>query len=141
MAPARMKVCAEPGCAELSPASYCKAHAPAPWQGSTRAAVVGKSGWDQAKDAKRILRRHAAICHVCGQPGATQVDHVIPLAEWPDGDVDSNKRPIHESCHKRKTQAESMRGKQRGQGGVPNSNLPKDREVLAGRGHRTRLGV
>lgn len=118
----RLKVCAEPGCYDLAPTRYCEAHAPAPWASSSRrASLGGKSGWQQQRDAKRILRRFNAVCHWCKQPGATQVDHVIPLAEG-GRDDDSNKRPIHpKPCHEQKSHAESARAKAN-PGGYP----PKD---------------
>lgn len=118
----RLKVCAEPRCFALTPTRYCEAHAPTAWQGSTRGASLGgKSGWQQQRDAQRILRRFKRICHWCKRPGATQVDHVIPLAEG-GTDTDDNKRPIHESCHKRKTQAESARAKAHPGGYPPTSS-------------------
>lgn len=43
---------------------------------------------------RRILAA-SNVCHICGEPGADAVDHVIPLAKRPDLDVASNKRPAH----------------------------------------------
>ncbi len=70
---------------------------------------AGTSGWDEAKAAKRIMRRDAGICHVCHQGGADEVDHVVPLSvTGPGGDHDANKAPIHKiPCHKNKTDAEA----------------------------------
>ncbi len=101
--------CSIPGCWQLAP---CPTHPkPAPWANSTRRERVGKSGWQQQRDAKRIITRHRGICHVCGKPGATIADHVIPMAEG-GTDSDTNKRPIHaKPCHEAKTKAEAARAR------------------------------
>lgn len=85
-------------------------HAAPAWAGSRRREST-LSGWAQQRRAKRILRRYDGICHVCGQPGASEVDHVIPLGEG-GPDVEDNLRPIHpDPCHKRKTQEEAARAR------------------------------
>jgi 5-methylcytosine-specific restriction endonuclease McrA len=64
-------------------------------------------------ERKRILKRDRGICHVCGQPGANEVDHVIPLC-FDGPDTDDNKAAIHgEPCHRSKTAAESKAAKDR----------------------------
>ncbi len=52
------------------------------------------------------MRRDSGICHVCRHPGATQVDHVVPVAQL-GPDTPANKAPIHVDCHNAKTQAEA----------------------------------
>lgn len=105
-------VCRQPGCPELRPCPT-PGHEPEPWAGSRRKERRASSGWQEQRDAKRILKRHNGICHVCGLQGADRVDHVIPLAEGGQ-DVDANKRPIHnEPCHRRKTADEAARGRGR----------------------------
>lgn len=108
------KVCAEHGCANLTAGSdsRCAEHTPEPWAGSAHRT---RNRRGDAKRNRRIMRAHAGICHVCGQPGADQVDHVIPLAEGGD-DAEHNLRPIHGgpgSCHARKTSAEAAEGRRR----------------------------
>jgi len=77
------------------------------WNSSTRKQRIGKSGWEEQRQNRRILTLHRGRCHVCGQPGAGQVDHVIPLSQGGQ-DTDQNKRPIHaRPCHENKTRAES----------------------------------
>lgn len=80
------------------------------WDNSRRRARIAKSGWQQQKDAQRILKLHHRRCHWCSKPGADEVDHVIPLAEG-GADTDANKRPIHKACHKAKTRAEAERAR------------------------------
>lgn len=106
-------VCKVSGCPELRPCPV-EGHEPQPWESSNRREVIRRSGWEQQRDAKRILRAHQFVCHVCGKFGATQVDHVIPLSEG-GADTDENKRPIHaEPCHREKTAAEAVRARRRG---------------------------
>lgn len=57
-----------------------------------------------------VLRRDAGICHVCQQPGADAVDHVIPAFRG-GTDAPSNLAPIHDRvpphCHRTKTAHEA----------------------------------
>lgn len=55
---------------------------------------------------QRILRRDRRHCYLCGEPGATQVDHVTPRHRG-GGDDDANLAAICEPCHKAKTQREA----------------------------------
>jgi 5-methylcytosine-specific restriction protein A len=99
------------GCPNLRP---CPDHPNTPWAGRPgRARQAGKSGWDIQRRNARILREHDGICHVCHLPGATAVDHVIPLAEG-GADTPANLRPIHPTpCHARKSASEATRARQR----------------------------
>lgn len=75
--------------------------------------------------AARIIAAHAGICHICGHPGATEVDHLIPWAEWTRADLSvhdkSNLAPAHgnpcpmcgQHCHADKSKAEAARGSRR----------------------------
>lgn len=43
-----------------------------------------------------MFQARGTICHLCGHPGATVADHVIPKRERPDLVADpSNMRPAH----------------------------------------------
>jgi len=76
--------------------------------------------------AARVLAAHAGICHLCGHPDATQVDHVTCWAEWTIPNVSvhdaSNLRPAHgtpcptcgRDCHADKSKAEAARGRAAG---------------------------
>ena len=79
------------------------------------------------KKQQRILAQHGGICHLCGHAGATEVDHLVPWAEWARTDLSvhdkSNLAPAHgapcatcgRDCHSDKTKAEAARGRARGQ--------------------------
>lgn len=48
---------------------------------------------------------HAGMCHVCGMPGADQVDHVVPGDDHSLG----NLAPIHDDpCHRVKSAREGV---------------------------------
>ncbi len=74
------------------------------WAGSTRRSRLPK---DWAKTRARILKRDGHRCWVCGQPGATEVDHVQPG----DNHAESNLAAIHTDCHKAKTAAEGVQAR------------------------------
>ena len=77
------------------------------WEGHPRTSTPA---WRKLRPL--ILERDAGICHVCHQPGATEVDHVIPFAEGGTDDP-TNLAAIHpRPCHQAKTQAEAARARQ-----------------------------
>ena len=65
---------------------------PPPRNGSTRA-------WRKVR--ARVLAR-STVCHLCGRPGSTTVDHVLPYALGGDLLDEANLAPAHETCNKRK---------------------------------------
>lgn len=78
---------------------------PNPW-GSPRCSTAE---WKKLR--AYILERDRRICHVCGQGGATEVDHLIPVAEG-GTDHPLNLRAIHQRpCHARKSAAEAARAR------------------------------
>jgi 5-methylcytosine-specific restriction protein A len=97
-------------CGRPAKGSYCEEHEPKPWQTSRRKERRQVSGWEEQRRARRVLERYMHCCWRCGRLGATQVDHVVPLAEG-GADDESNLAPIHESCHRQKTQAEARRAR------------------------------
>jgi 5-methylcytosine-specific restriction enzyme A len=103
-----LKLCSHPTCSSYAP---CPTHAPKPWSTSRRREHT-VSGWEQQRRAQRILYRDDTICHRCHRPGATLVDHVIPLEEG-GPDTEDNLAPIHHDCHEDKTAEEIKRGKER----------------------------
>ena len=88
--PRAPKVCSQHGCPNLGP---CPEHTPKPWATSRRSERT-ISGSAQQKRAARIMRQYERRCHVCHQPMADEVDHVVPLAEG-GADTDDNLRPVH----------------------------------------------
>lgn len=97
-------------CGTPSPESYCAAHKPKPWGTSRRRDRRTVSGWEEQRRARRILARFMGCCHICGRPGATEVDHIVSLA-YGGGDDEANLAPVHVDCHRDKTQAESRRAR------------------------------
>lgn len=61
---------------------------------------------------RKVLKKHRTICHICGNPGGTEVDHVVPLAEG-GADEEENMRPVHTDCHAVKSKEERERGLRR----------------------------
>lgn len=77
------------------------------WEGSTRRRRL-PPGW--AKTVIRILKRDGRVCHVCGGPGADEVDHVRPG----DDHSDANLAAIHgDPCHRIKSAREGARARRR----------------------------
>src|SRR5208282_6527437 len=49
---------------------------------------------------KSVVSRDFGVCWICGHPGARSADHVIPLTERPDLDLDAaNLRAAHGVPH------------------------------------------
>ena len=61
------------------------------------------AGWASARS--RVLRASDGICYLCGREGADEVDHVVPRSRGGSNDPE-NLRPVHKSCHSRKSAAE-----------------------------------
>lgn len=73
-----------------------------PWATSDRRSRL-PSDWPATR--RRILKRDHGICHVCGRPGADQVDHL----EAGDDHSDDNLAAIHDDpCHRAKSAAEGV---------------------------------
>ena len=63
-------------------------------------------GSAREKRNRRILAA-SDICHICGEPGADAVDHVIPLAKG-GSEHPSNLRPAHHNVPNSKGQRCNM---------------------------------
>lgn len=75
---------------------------PGQWAGSDRVHRL-PANWPAIR--RRILRRDHGICHVCGHPGADEVDHV----HAGDDHSDANLAAIHDDpCHKAKSAGEGV---------------------------------
>lgn len=81
-------------------------------------------GW--ARLRKKILERDQRICHICNEPGADAVDHLIPLSEGGTHD-EANLAAVHDEvwprCHKKKTSAEANRARAR----MPKAKRPVEK--------------
>lgn len=82
-----------------------------------------RSGSREQRINRGVMEAHEGRCHRCGELGADEVDHVVPLtvaARLPEHrhlarsyiDSPENRRPIHsEPCHRDKTAEERARGR------------------------------
>lgn len=79
------------------------------WAGSNRRSRLPA---DWPKIRSRVLKRDGRICHICHQPGADGVDHVIPG----DDHSEANLRAVHHNtppyCHRTKSSSEGGRAAQ-----------------------------
>lgn len=93
---------------------YCEQHKPKPYtiQGGWVKTAPLPKGWGRVRE--NILRKHKGICYICGQPGADEVDHIIPR-HLGGSDLPHNLAPIHQKlpphCHRKKTQEEAQEAK------------------------------
>jgi len=65
-----------------------------------------------AAQTRAILARDHGVCYLCGQPDATEADHVIPVAEGGSNGLE-NGRAACTPCHREKSRSESLRGQER----------------------------
>lgn len=103
-------VCHVTGCANDQP---CPDHARKPWADVSDRRPSALTGRRRKDRNASVMAEHGGCCHVCGQPGADQIDHVVPLAHG-GTERRSNLAPIHaEPCHRLKTEAESAASRRR----------------------------
>lgn len=98
--------CLEPDCWEhATHMGRCRAHQRDGWANKAEPRK-NRLPPDWSTRRALVLKRDGGICHICHQPGADQVDHIIA------GDDHSleNLAPIHEKtpphCHRYKTAQE-----------------------------------
>ncbi len=48
-----------------------------------------------------VMRRDKGLCHLCGEPHADAIDHIVPV-DWGGSDDPSNLAPAHTSCNSSK---------------------------------------
>lgn len=46
-----------------------------------------------------VLSTHGRICHLCGRPGATTADHIVPRSKGGAPFDLANARPAHHHCN------------------------------------------
>lgn len=61
-----------------------------------------RSGRGSLAITRQVLAVWGDICHLCGRPGATTRDHLIPYSHGGTDDL-GNLRPAHRSCNSRRS--------------------------------------
>ena len=56
---------------------------------------------NHARHREMVMRRDKGMCHLCGEPYADTMDHIVPVA-WGGSDDPSNLAPAHGSCNSSK---------------------------------------
>lgn len=59
------------------------------------------SGSRATKLTGLVLNYYGTTCHLCGYPGATTADHLVPRSKGGDNSLD-NMRPAHHLCNSRR---------------------------------------
>jgi 5-methylcytosine-specific restriction protein A len=99
-----MQPCRQPSCPELVEFGYCATHRPA-----NRPERAGKDIYN-TKRWKLLRRKKLAlnpICQECDNELATEVDHIVGIAERPDlAFTLSNLRSLCKKDHSKKTNLE-----------------------------------
>ncbi|WP_420834280.1 HNH endonuclease [Streptomyces yunnanensis] len=100
-------VCIREGCTKpATREGRCPGHQREPFRGSAWR-TQRPAGWTSTR--RKVLIRDRGVCDLCGGTGATEVDHLVPLARGGSHDM-SNLRSLHKECHRNKTQKESRHG-------------------------------
>lgn len=89
-------------CGVPSKDGYCAKHPkPRPWATSKRRERIGMSGgaWETLR--RNVLKRDMGCCYLCGRLGASEVDHLLALADG-GTNLPENLASAHPSCHRRK---------------------------------------
>lgn len=61
-----------------------------------------RQGWEWTRLKALVVARARGICALCGEPGATTADHVIPLSKG-GAHVLANLQAAHGLCNRRKS--------------------------------------
>lgn len=61
--------------------------------------IPSRSGRPWRRLTARIVRRDGGICHLCGKPGATSADHLVPVSRGGTNDP-SNLKAAHPYCNR-----------------------------------------
>ncbi len=97
------KVCAQPGCTEITTSSRCPAHQPKPW--STGNAGISRGGRPWRRQRQQTFERDNWTCVHCGHHDPTgdtlECDH----------DDNGNLRTLCIPCHKQRTREQSIRAR------------------------------
>lgn len=64
----------------------------------------GRTPWAGRRARERVaatLASKGTVCHLCGLPGATTADHIVPRSAGGSDDLD-NLAPAHGQCNSRR---------------------------------------
>ncbi len=107
-----MSPCGETGCPELCYTPRCRVHtreAEKRWKDPSRQKVYQSRRWRGVR--LQVLKEHP-WCQNCGINIATDVDHVVALADDGDPYDRSNLQALCKRCHSSKTMTEIYRRKE-----------------------------
>jgi len=97
-----LRPCCRPGCTELVERGLCQRHVrqAEAQRGTTRERGYA-DGWPKVRLA--VLRRDLYTCQIrthCNGARATEVDHIRPISEFPEGRLlMTNLRSVCHPCH------------------------------------------
>lgn len=63
--------------------------------------MVDRGPRKHGRHRQSVMREHEGICHLCGEPYADAIDHIIPVAHG-GSDHPDNLRPAHTKCNSSK---------------------------------------
>lgn len=99
------KVCAQPGCFEVTRASHCPEHAPKPW--STGNAGRSRGGRPWMRQRAEVFQRDDYSCVQCGHHDPTAASLEC------DHDDDGGLRTLCRTCHRVRTQQQAAKARWR----------------------------
>lgn len=117
--------CAHPGCGALVHTRYCDAHQRQAWRTQNerrRGSAEGRASqsfyWSRAwRRARLVYLASHPLCVMHEGQGrvvpATEVDHIVPIAQGGDPWSEANWQALCKSCHSAKTLRESARTESR----------------------------
>src|SRR5579871_2335844 len=106
-----LRPCSRPGCASLAPGKTCEEHRGE--QDRHRGSSASRGYDSDWRKLRAVKLAHDPICEIrthCLGYVASEVDHKIPIRDWPEGRLDwSNLQSTCRPCHSAKTVQERTR--------------------------------
>jgi 5-methylcytosine-specific restriction protein A len=113
---APLRPCLKTGCNKKVRSGYCPEHQREKYKlQDEQRGTSTERGYDATWQKLRKLKLATnPLCELCLKKGivepATEVDHKIPIAKWPEGRlIWENLQSLSKSCHSRKTLAENQK--------------------------------
>lgn len=131
--PTLLRLCRGCRIARVSTGSRCPPCQAIAWraQAAQRGTTTQRGlGWDYQRKRQRILQRDGFVCGVCGLPGATTVDHVVPRARGGSHE-DHNLRAAHVRCNAGRGAGRAAKGWWGSRSSSESSGVPASRGVGA----------